>query len=98
MNSSAIKNKICPCCGQDIVIPNEFTALSVPAVSRLWLFKLYRVMPRTVAYEAFGVKSRATLSVWASRTNEILRDTGSEYRIENESGVGYYMNTKRKKS
>lgn len=98
MNSSEIKNRICPCCGQDVVVPNEFTALNVPAIARLWLFRLYRVMPDTVVYEAFGVKSRATLRVWACRTNEMLRDIGSEYRVENESGVGYYLNSKRRKS
>lgn len=98
MNSSEIKNRICPCCGQDIVVPNEFTSLNVPAISRLWLFKLYRVMPHTVPYEAFAVNSRATLCVWASRTNVMLRDIGSEYRVENESGVGYYLNWKRRRS
>ena len=97
MNSSKFKNKICACCGQDIVIPNEFTSLDVPTVSRLILFKLVRAMPNTVAHEMLS-DNRPSLHVQICRLNAALRDIGSCYVIENEMRQGYYLNTKRRKT
>lgn len=92
MNSSAIKNKVCPCCGQEVLTPNEFTGLVVPTAYRLLLFKLFRVMPNTVPHEMLGQKS--TVWVAVSRLNSALSDYGSAYKIEVDHGQGYYLNRK----
>lgn len=98
-NSKKISGKICPCCGQDILVPNEITSVALKASYRLILYKLYRAMPETVSREMLAPhSSSASLRCVISRIREALRDEGSEYTIEADYNVGFYLNYKRRKA
>jgi DNA-binding response OmpR family regulator len=96
-NSREHKNKICACCGQDIVIPNEFTSMNVKSSARLVLFQLFRAMPDTIRYEQFS-SARESLWVTISRLREALEDQGSPYTIKVDRGIGYHLIHKAQRS
>lgn len=89
--------KICPCCGQDIVIPNELTALKVQPKYAKVLFTLYRAMPDTVRSEKLAA-SIGHARMIVCRLRECLEDIGSEFSIETDRpNRGYYLNWRKAK-
>lgn len=87
MNGS---RKLCPCCGQDIIIPTELLRISVNSATRMFLFRLYREMPRAVPRWKLGSSARAVY-VAVNRAREALEDEGLPYRIDTVKEFGYCM-------
>lgn len=87
---------ICPCCGQDILIPNELTSIGLRDAPLRVLFTLYRARPNLVAYTGFQV-GEVGLKTYVSMIREALRDTGSNWYIENTHGQGYKLLERKQK-
>lgn len=88
MNSDS--KPICPCCGQDIVIPNELTSIGLRRGPLRVLFALYRSKPYLIPYDRFAISANA-VKVYVSYIREALQDIGSDYYVETVSGQGYAL-------
>jgi hypothetical protein len=80
--------KLCPCCGQDIVIPNDLLTINTTPTVRGFLFKLYRASPNVVPYEAFGKYKRVSIHVLVARAREAIKDVGAPYQINTMPAEG----------
>lgn len=81
---------ICPTCGQDIVVPNDITRMTVTPNLRLILAKLYRRKNDIVPYDNFEISYRS-LQVQICRLREAIHDSGLPYVIVTEFGIGYML-------
>jgi hypothetical protein len=81
--------KLCPCCGQDIVVSNEITSLRIRPGPLQVLMRLVRAKSCTLTYEQLG-HNRPTLHVYISQLRAALHETGSPWSIKTDYSIGYY--------